>query len=100
VTVRREDATEIDLVVEAERVAVVVLRDAYDPGWSARVDGIETTVLRADGRYRAVVVPAGRSEVLLSYRPAGLTAGLLAALAAAAVVAALALRPPAWKPAA
>jgi uncharacterized membrane protein YfhO len=61
----------------------VVVRDAYAPGWSATVDGERTPILRADGRHRAVAVPAGASRVALSYRPPGLTAGLFVAAASA-----------------
>jgi uncharacterized membrane protein YfhO len=62
---------------------VVVVRDAYARGWSARVNDVEAPVLRANGRHRAVSVPAGTSRVVLSYRPPGLTLGLAIAAASA-----------------
>jgi hypothetical protein len=40
----------------------------WDPGWSARVDGRPTPVLRADGVFRGVVVPPGRYTVRFTYR--------------------------------
>jgi hypothetical protein len=83
VLVVRDEAERIELQVEADRPTVVVVRDACAPGWSATVDGERTPVLRADGRHRAVAVPAGASRVVLSYRPPGLTAGLLVAAASA-----------------
>lgn len=92
VTARHEGATEIDLEVDAERPSVVVLRDAYDPGWSARVDGAEVPVLRADGRHRAVPVPSGHSRIRLRYRPPGLAAGLIIASLSTAILAALLVR--------
>ena len=94
VTVRHEGATEIDLEVDTERATVVVLRDAYAPGWSARVDGMEAPVLRADGRHRAVPVPAGRSEVVLRYHPPGLAGGLIIASLSIAILLALLVRRP------
>lgn len=66
----------IELEVESDRETVVVLREAYAPGWRAFVDGRQVPVLRADGRHRAVAIPAGRCHVVLSYRPPGLVAGL------------------------
>jgi hypothetical protein len=67
----------------------VVLADAWAPGWTARVDGVETAVHRANVAFRAVGVTAGRHEIELRYRPRGLTAGLvITALSIAAALAA------------
>jgi hypothetical protein len=54
----------------------VVLVDSYDPGWTARVDGREAPVLRANVAFRAVPVPAGRHLIELTYRPRSVLAGL------------------------
>jgi hypothetical protein len=54
----------------------VVIVDAYDPGWQARVDGRETAVLRANIAFRAVAVGAGRHSIDLRYRPGALVIGL------------------------
>jgi len=81
-----ETTQEIRLRVEADGPTVAVVRDAWAPGWRARVNGRETPVLRADGRHRAVPVPAGRSEVVLEYRPPGLRMGLALAVLAASVL--------------
>jgi uncharacterized membrane protein YfhO len=79
-------AQRIVLDVVADRTTLVVVRDAWAPGWSARVDGEPVPVLRADGRHRAVPIGPGRSLVEMRYRPPGLDAGLaLAGLAAAAI---------------
>jgi hypothetical protein len=72
-----EDRPErIRLVVDAPRPGWVVLADAWAPGWRATVDGAPAAILRADGLFRAVPVPAGRHEVEMTYAPRGLRAGL------------------------
>lgn len=81
-----ETTQEIRLRVEADEPTVAVIRDAWAPGWRARVNGREAPVLRADGRHRAVPVPAGRSEVVLEYRPPGLRMGIGLAVLAASVL--------------
>ena len=53
------------------------------------VDGRPATVLRANGLFRAVRVPAGSHSVRFSYEPRAVRAGL--ALSLAGVLAALAL---------
>jgi hypothetical protein len=92
VSVVAESASRLRLSVEADEDALVLMRDAYADGWSARVNGARATVLRADGRHRAVAVPAGRSEVELRYRPPGVEQGLLAALLSTAALAAICVR--------
>ncbi|XHF30430.1 YfhO family protein [Corallococcus exercitus] len=63
--------------VEALAPAVLVVNDAYQPGWRATVDGQDVPILPADVAVRAVAVPAGQHRVELRYRTPGLTAGLL-----------------------
>lgn len=84
------DAAErIVLRSRASAPGVVVLADAWFPGWEARVDGVESPLLRANLAFRAVAVPAGEHEILLRYRPRALRQGVgIAALAALACAAA------------
>ncbi len=63
--------------VEADGTAYLVARDSYARGWRARVDDREAPVLRANGKHRAVPLPAGAREVSLRYHPPGLRAGLV-----------------------
>ncbi|MBC8075521.1 MAG: YfhO family protein, partial [Chloroflexales bacterium] len=69
--------------------AVVVLADSYDSDWRVTVDGQEAPLLRANGIFRGVVVPAGQHEVVFRYRPAlvyyGALAGIASLLACAAI---------------
>jgi hypothetical protein len=72
--------------VEADGDAWLVSRQSHARGWSARVDGREAPVRRANGKHLAVPVPAGRHEVELRYHPPGLRAGALLSLLGAALV--------------
>lgn len=84
-------ARRVSFVPGAERYAVdadgnglLVVRASFARGWRAAVDGRPAPVFRADGKHRAVPIPAGHHEVVLRYRPPGLALGLtLAALSAA-----------------
>lgn len=56
--------------------ALVVVREAAQPGWVATIDGRPTEVLTANHLFLGVPVPPGRHEVVLRYVPPGLRAGL------------------------
>jgi hypothetical protein len=56
---------------------LVVLDDAWAPGWSVSVDGEPAPALQADMVMRGVIVPAGEHEVVWSYRVPGLRLGAL-----------------------
>lgn len=80
-------------VYEPERVvlhtrgpepAVVVLSDAWFPGWHATLDAEPARLLRANVDFRGVAVPAGEHVIEMRYRPASLRRGLALALMAAA----------------
>ena len=66
----------VRLEADADRPAVMVLVDAWDPGWRAWIDGRPTQVLRANGAFRAVALPAGRHVIEMRYRPWPVLAGL------------------------
>ncbi len=55
----------------------LVLSDAYYPGWQATINGVPTKIYRADYALRAVLAPAGESEVVFTYRPKSFTYGSL-----------------------
>jgi hypothetical protein len=62
--------------VEADGTGYLVMRASFARGWRAWVDGVETPVVRANGKHRTVVVPPGTHEVILRYDPPGLGPGL------------------------
>ncbi len=84
---RRSDRVVLEAVLDAP--AYVVLTDAFDPGWRARVDGREAAILRANHAFRAVRVGAGRHRIEQVYRPRAASAGAAATLVAAALAAML-----------
>jgi hypothetical protein len=62
---------------------LLVVAQAFFPGWEASVDGQDVPLVRADYFFQGVYVPAGAHRVDLRYRPHSLTIGLLVSLAAA-----------------
>ena len=76
----------VEIAAEATAPAYLVLADTFDPGWRATVDGRPAPVALANGIYRAVWVPAGRHEVVFTYRPPYLVPGLATAAAGALAV--------------
>jgi hypothetical protein len=73
--VRPED---VRISVNADGPSMVVVRNTWERGWEATVDGERAPVLRADSFLQAVPVPAGRHEVRLVYREPTIGWGLLA----------------------
>jgi hypothetical protein len=59
----------IEIQTSTTAPAWLVLSDVWYPGWQARVDGEPTRLLRADYLFRALRVPAGEHQILLSYQP-------------------------------
>ncbi|MGH9182609.1 MAG: YfhO family protein [Acidimicrobiales bacterium] len=73
--VSRPGTQSIVVTVRARRPGLLVVSEAWFPGWSATVDGEPTPVVRADGLVLGVPVDPGRHRVELRYRPPGLPLG-------------------------
>jgi hypothetical protein len=71
----------MDADVVVNRPGLLVISQAWFPGWTATVDGRRAPVLRADGLVLGVPVGPGRHHVRFRYHPPGLGAGALLSLA-------------------
>jgi hypothetical protein len=65
------DRVEVD--VDAVQPGVLVLHDAYYPGWVVEVDGTPAPLLRANVLFRGVEVAEGRHRVVFRFAPFSLT---------------------------
>lgn len=62
----------VEIRVESAQPALLVLVDAYYPGWEAQVNEQLMPIYRVNVMFRAVEIPAGESRVVFEYRPAWL----------------------------
>jgi len=70
----------IGIRAELSRPGLVVLNDAWAPGWSVQVDGRDAKPVRVNDVMRGVAVSAGTHQVEWRYRVPGLRAGALVSL--------------------
>lgn len=63
------EANRLCYEVESENGGVIVFSDVYYPGWTATVSGKDVPVARANYILRAIRVPAGRHEVVMTFDP-------------------------------
>jgi hypothetical protein len=75
--------SEVRLQVTTDQSGVVLLTDAFFPGWKAEVDSVAAPVLRGDCFFRAVAVETGTHTITLRYIPRSFWWGLVIAVAAA-----------------
>jgi hypothetical protein len=81
----------ISVVVESAAPGLLVLAEPWFPGWSAVVNGAPAPCVPANAWMRAVPVPAGGSEVALTFRSTYLAWGAMLSLLALAAIAGLLL---------
>jgi hypothetical protein len=78
--------------MSSDSAGLLVLADLFYPGWTAEVDGHASEILRADGVFRAVALPAGSHRVVFRYQPLSVRIGAVVSAAALVAIAALARR--------
>jgi hypothetical protein len=68
----------IVLRTQNDRPGLLLLADAYDPGWKANLaNGQKLRIFRADLNLRAVLIPPGNQEIKFTYTPPGFILGLV-----------------------
>jgi hypothetical protein len=80
VEIKRYRPTHVVMRADASCRSMVVLGDAWFPGWKAYVDNKPAQIYAAYNVVRGVVVDAGQHEVSLVYRPASVYTGAALAL--------------------
>jgi uncharacterized membrane protein YfhO len=71
----------VRLEVQTDAPGLLVLSEAYDPGWQATIDGATTPVYVANHALRAIAVPAGNHVVELQYAPRWFPVGIAISIA-------------------
>ena len=63
------EANRLAYKVRSQEGGVVVFSEIYYPGWTCTIDGNPTPIVRANYVLRAVNVPAGEHEVVMTFDP-------------------------------
>jgi hypothetical protein len=90
-TYRQGGPQAAEVVVDAPSSALLVVRNVWDPGWRATIDGQPAPLLVADYLLQGIPVPPGRHTVELRYDDPWVGYGLLGSTLALAALAAAAL---------
>lgn len=65
----------VTLHVTTDAPGLLILTDAYYPGWEAAIDGEPAAVLKADGMFRGIFVDVGEHQVTMQFRPRSVRLG-------------------------
>ncbi len=89
-----EITLQVDVQTADNEPALLVLSDAYYPGWQATIDGTEAPIYAANHLFRGLFVQPGEHTVVFSYRPQSWRQGVGISLFGLLILAVLLLR--AW----
>jgi len=70
-------ATHAVVEVNATEDCILVLADAYYPGWEADVDGERADIFPVYSIFRGILLPSGRHTVHYNYTPFSFTLGMI-----------------------
>jgi hypothetical protein len=62
--------------VQSDGTAYLIIANTWYPGWTARINGQQVKIHRANVSFQAIEVPPGDTTIELTYRPTGLALGL------------------------
>jgi hypothetical protein len=87
----RDDERVVEVEALLTHPGLVVLADAFYPGWRAFVDGRPAPVVATNHLFRGVAAPAGTHRIRFEYRPASVAQGAAASALGWSAIAVLAL---------
>ncbi len=76
------DANSLTIDLWSEREALLVVTDAWYPGWRATVNGRAAPIAEVNDFQRGIRVPAGNSVIVMRYQPWTVRVGIVVSLAA------------------
>ena len=80
--ITKYEPSHLTIETNADKASVLVVSEAYYPGWEATIDGQRTTIFTADYLLRGVVLPPGSHRVEMWYAaPQASQGALLSGLA-------------------
>lgn len=65
----------VEITTKSDQEKFLFLADAFDPGWKAYINGVETKVYRANFNFRAVKIPPGEQQIIFNYEPTSFKIG-------------------------
>ena len=83
------ETTRIEASCQGDEPGIAVLVEQSAPGWSATVNGNDVPIYVANFVGRAVPIPAGKSNIVMRFRPPGLVLGGIVSLLAVAIASTL-----------
>jgi hypothetical protein len=76
------DAGRFRAEVDGRGSSILVVSQAWYPGWSAHIDGERASIFPVDGLIQGVMIPSGKHAVELTFRPLSFVIGLILSLMA------------------
>lgn len=73
VMLTKYEPNQLEYTVNSPKGGIVVFSEVYYPGWTAVIDGQEATLGRVNYILRALQVPAGKHQVVLTFKPASVS---------------------------
>jgi len=74
-----------------ERPGVFLLRDSFDRGWSAEINGTPAEILKANHAFMALLLQPGDNVIKFKFWPRGFTTGIIVSCIAALLLAGFAV---------
>jgi len=81
-----DEPNRIKLEISAAKPSLLILNDAWYPGWKSLVDGISQPVFRVNYHFRGVFFASGRHDVELVFSQWQFRAGMWVSLAGVAIL--------------
>ncbi len=71
----------VEYVYESDKAEFLVIADAWHPNWKAKVNGVDTEIVKANGVFKGILLPPGKGKVQLHFGNSSYRGGIWISLA-------------------
>ena len=82
ITVEEDLNRRLVLTTHTDKRSLLVVGDSFYPGWTAQINGSPVEIFAANVNQRAVAVPSGENQIVMTYSPSTFFRGVTVALVA------------------
>jgi len=81
ITLSRFEFDQMEFIYNSNQSEFLVISDAWHPNWRAKINGVDTEIVKTNGVFKGILLPPGKGPVQLNFNNSSYRPGIWISLA-------------------